>query len=178
MEQRVYTRGIAEEDETYSGWIQYLKDHIKKYFNLKILNSTSVFAYMHNNYLLAIQHVDPQISPKNKTLRQRIWKIRAKKVILATGSFERPLVFDNNDRPGIFLANSAKQYMEKYNVKLGKKTVIFTNNNSAYQTANFMFNSGIPIECVVDIREKVNPYLQAWWGIGGIRTYSDMELRS
>ena len=48
---------------------------------------------MHNNYLLAIQNVDPQISPQNKTLRQRIWKIRAKKVILATGSFERPHCF-------------------------------------------------------------------------------------
>jgi len=171
MEQRVYTQGIVEGDETYSGWIQWLKDHIKKYFNLKILYSTSVFAYMHNNYLLAIQNVDPQISPQNKTLRQRIWKIRAKKVILATGSFERPLVFDNNDRPGIFLANSAKQYMEKYNIKLGKKTVIFTNNDSAYQTANFMFRSGIPIECVVDVREKINPYLQKLMEIAEIPIY-------
>ncbi|PPR47343.1 MAG: Sarcosine oxidase subunit alpha [Alphaproteobacteria bacterium MarineAlpha5_Bin9] len=167
-EQRIYTKGIVNGDEAYSGWIQWLKNHIKKYFNLKILNSTSVFAYMHNNYLLAIQNIDPQISPQNKTLRQRIWKIRAKKVILATGSFERPLVFDNNDRPGILLANSAKQYMEKYNLKLGKKTVIFTNNDSAYQTANFMFRTGIPIECVVDLREKINPYLQKLMDIAKI----------
>ena len=171
IEQRVYTQGIVENDETYSGWIQWLKDHIKKYINLKILNSTSVFAYMHNNYLLAIQNVDPQISPQNKTLRQRIWKIRAKKVILATGSFERPLIFDNNDRPGIFLVNSARQYMEKYNIKLGEKTVIFTNNDSAYQTANFMFKSGLPIECVVDLREKINPYLQKLMEIAEIPIY-------
>ena len=64
-----------------------------------------------------------------------LWKIRAKQVILATGSLERPLVFNNNDRPGIILANSARNYITRHGVKLGKKIVIFTNNDSAYRTA-------------------------------------------
>ena len=52
---------------------------------------------MHNNYLLALQNLNPTVAPNKKKLRQIIWKIRAKQVILATGSFERPLIFDNND---------------------------------------------------------------------------------
>ena len=57
-----------------------------------------------NNYLLACQKVN------HEKIRQIIWKIRAKKVVLATGSIERFLTFDNNDRPGIILANSARKY--------------------------------------------------------------------
>ncbi len=171
MDTRVFTTGSEEETQLYSTWIKSLKDRIKKYFNLKILNSTTVFSYMHNNYLLAIENVDPKINPKNKKLRQRVWKIRAKKVILATGSFERPLVFDNNDRPGIFLANSAVQFMDKYDLKLGKKTVIFTNNDSGYQAANFMLMSNIPIECIVDLREKGDSYFQDSMEFEGIPIY-------
>ena len=83
---------------------------------------------MHNNYLLACQKIN------NSTIRQIIWKIRAKKVILATGSLERPLTFHNNDRPGIMLSHSARKYANR-NLKLGKNIVIFTNNDYAYQTA-------------------------------------------
>ena len=56
-----------------------------------------------------------------KKLRQIIWKIRAKKVVLATGSIERFLTFDNNDRPGIMLANSARKYFNHYSLILEKK---------------------------------------------------------
>ena len=56
-------------------------------------------------------------------------------MILATGSIERPLTFDNNDRPGIMLANSASKFLNYYGVKLANEIVVFTNNDSAYQTA-------------------------------------------
>ena len=69
---------------------------------------------MHSNYLLACQKIN------NEKIRQIIWKIRAKKVVLATGSIERFLTFDNNDRPGIMLANSARKYQNHYFTK-GKK---------------------------------------------------------
>ena len=122
--------------------------------NLKIITSTSVFAYMHNNYLLAVQNLNPMLELNKKKLRQIIWKIRAKQVILATGSFERPLVFDNNDRPGIMLANSASKYIEKHNLHLADNAIIFTNNDSAYQTAIDLHNSNTNVQCVVDLREE------------------------
>ena len=74
---------------------------------------------MHQNYLLASQKINKE------NVRQIIWKIRAKKVVLASGSIERPLVFNNNDRPGILLSQSARYYLNR-NLNLGKNIVLFT----------------------------------------------------
>ncbi len=105
-----------------------IQSNLKKYTNLKIVKNTSVFAYMHYNYILACQNYN------YKNIRQIIWKIRAKKVVLATGSIERPLIFNNNDRPGIMLSHSARFYVNQIK-NLGKNIVLFTNNDYAYQAA-------------------------------------------
>ena len=130
-----------------------LVDEIKKLNNLKIIKNSTVFAYMQSNYLLACQKIN------QKSIRQVIWKIRAKKVVLATGSIERFLTFNNNDRPGIMLANSARKYLNYYRTNPGKKIVIFTNNDSAYQTAiDFLFKN-IDVQAIIDVRKDSNGHL-------------------
>ena len=95
--------------------------------------------------------------PKKKNnIRQIIWKIRAKKVILATGSIERFLTFDNNDRPGIMLACSARRYLNHYGVSQGGNVVVFTNNDTAYQTAIDFYREGIKVQAIVDVRNESN----------------------
>ena len=90
--------------------------------------------------------------------RQRLWYIRAKEVLLSTGSIERPIVFGNNDTPGVFLSAAAKEYIKVYGVLVGKKPLIFTNNDSAYETAiEFKKNGVEPI--VLDTREDQNSEL-------------------
>ena len=122
--------------------------NLRKYTNIKIVTNASVFAYMHHNYLLASQKIN------SENIRQVIWKIRAKKVILATGSIERPLTFNNNDRPGIMLSHSARKYANR-NVDLGRNIVIFTNNDYAYQTAiDFKLLDTFIKVLVVDIRNN------------------------
>ena len=107
-------------------WKKTILDKLNNLQNVKIITSTTLFAYMHYNYLLAIQDLQPNKgNDKKNSIRQIVWKIRAKKVILATGSIERPLTFNNNDRPGIMLANSASKYLNGYGVNLGEKIVIF-----------------------------------------------------
>ena len=93
---------------------------------------------------------------KKDKIRQRLWKIRAKKVIIATGAMERPLIFNNNDKPGIILSSSIKKYIDYYGVKCGQKVSLFTNNDSAYETAISLNNSGVIVNSVVDIRDKTN----------------------
>ena len=95
---------------------------------------------------------------KTHNIRQRIWKIRSKQVVLATGSIERPIIFNNNDRPGIMLANSARKYLNKYGVAVGKNLLFFTNNDSAYEAAIYYFKQGIIVQAIVDIRSEVNGY--------------------
>ena len=111
-------------------WKNKVLEELNKLENIKIITDTTLFAYMHYNYLLAIQDLQPNKGKdKENSIRQIVWKIRAKKVILATGSIERPLTFNNNDRPGIMLANSVSKYLNGYGVNLGKNIVIFTNND-------------------------------------------------
>ena len=154
-------------------WKNKILDELKKLKNVKIITSTTLFAYMHYNYLLAIQDLQPN-NGKNKknSIRQVVWKIRAKKVILATGSIERPLTFNNNDRPGIMLANSASKYLNGYGVNLGKKIVIFTNNDSAYQTAMDFHHQNINIAAIVDVRNDIEGDLPKTVKKLGIKIYS------
>ena len=89
-------------------------------------------------------------------MRQRLLKIRAKKVIVATGSLERPLVFNNNDRPGIMLSSAVKRYADYYGVATGQKNIFFTNNDTAYESAISLNKKGIKVEAIIDTREKSN----------------------
>ena len=72
--------------------------------------------------------------------RERLWKVRATQVILATGAHERPLVFGNNDLPGVMLA-SARDILNRYGVPGGER-VIFTNNDEGYRAALDLQASG------------------------------------
>jgi sarcosine oxidase subunit alpha len=82
----------------------------------------------------------------------RLWQVRAKRVVLATGAHERPLIFANNDRPGILLAGAARTYVNRYGVAPGKRAVIFTNNDSTDVVAADLKRAGIIVEAVVDVR--------------------------
>ena len=115
-------------------------------------------AYHSYNYLLARENLTDHLSlnEKKDKIRQRLWKIRAKKVIIATGAMERPLIFNNNDRPGIILSSSVKKYIDYYGVKCGQKISLFTNNDSAYETAISLIKSGVTLNSVIDIRNKSN----------------------
>ena len=64
-------------------------------------------------------------------------------MILATGALERPLIFNNNDRPGIMLSSAIKKYSNFYGVACGTKNIFFTNNDSAYESALSLHNKGI-----------------------------------
>jgi sarcosine oxidase subunit alpha len=91
--------------------------------------------------------------PEPYTPRQRLWYIRAKHVLISTGAIERPLIFANNDRPGIMLAASAREYLKVYGVLPGKKPIIFTNNDTAYETAIEFKANGIQ-SIVIDTRKS------------------------
>ena len=125
------------ENQSSSDWIKKEIQELKNLKNLEIKTRTSVAAFHGYNYLLARENLTDHLEKKEKQdkIRQRLLKIRAKKVILATGALERPLIFNNNDRPGIMLSSAVKKYADFYGVVSGKKNVFFTNNDSAYESA-------------------------------------------
>jgi len=82
-----------------------------------------------------------------------MWRVRAKQVVLATGAIERPLVFADNDRPGVMLASAVSVYMRRYAAVPGRSLVIFTNNDSAYRVVHDAIDAGVVVKGVVDLRE-------------------------
>jgi len=133
-------------------WAEETISKLKTMPNVIVKNRSQVFGYYDHNMMVMIERTKDHIeNPTEFTPRQRLWYIRAKEVIVSTGSIERPIVFGNNDRPGIMLASAAKEYMKVYGVLVGKKPIIFTNNDSAYETAiEFKKNKIDPL--IVDVR--------------------------
>ena len=135
-------------------WADDIILQLKSMPNVIVKNRSQVFGYYDHNMMVMLERTKDHIeSPTEFTPRHRLWYIRAKEVIVSTGSIERPLVFGNNDRPGIMLASAAKEYMKVYGVLVGKKPIIFTNNDSAYNTAiEFKKNGVEPL--IVDVRKN------------------------
>ena len=144
-----------------SSWLEKEINEIKKIKNLEIKTRTSVAAFHGYNFLLARENLTDHLplEQRNNKTRQRLLKIRAKKVITATGSLERPLIFDNNDRPGILLSSAIEKYANLYGVACGEKNILFTNNDSAYETAISLYQKGINIEAIIDNREETDSKL-------------------
>src|SRR5437667_241653 len=107
-------------------------------------------------------------------LRERLWKIRARAVIAAAGAFERPLLFPNNDRPGVMLAGAAVKYAFGFGVACGERVVIAANSDSAYEVAALLAALGIGIAAIVDRREGAAPIA----GAAGLRVMTGAALRA
>jgi sarcosine oxidase subunit alpha len=85
-------------------------------------------------------------------LRERLWKIRARAVIAAAGALERPMIFPNNDRPGVMLAGAADKYAHAFGVACGQRVVIAANSDSAYRVATSLRAAGVNVVALVDRR--------------------------
>jgi sarcosine oxidase subunit alpha len=135
-------------------WADNIITELKGMPNVIVKNRAQVFGYYDHNMLVMSERISDHL-PKSKKYspKQRLWYIRAKEVIISSGSIERPIVFGNNDTPGVVLASAAKEYLKVYGALVGKKPLIFTNNDSAYETAIEFKKNGIwPI--VLDTRSN------------------------
>ncbi|MEU2711567.1 sarcosine oxidase subunit alpha family protein [Streptomyces sp. NPDC007205] len=124
-----------------------------------VLQRTTAFGSYDDNYVLALQRRTDHLgaaAPEGVS-RQRLWHIRARQVVLATGAHERPLVFAGNDRPGVMLAAAVRSYLNRYAVAPGSRAVVSTTNDSAYDTVADLHAAGIDIAAVVDARPGLSP---------------------
>jgi sarcosine oxidase subunit alpha len=145
-------------DEKISGkpaldWAAAARAELAEIADVRILTRTTAYGYFDHNIVGLLERLTDHLADPPKHLpRHRLWKLRAKQVVLATGAIERPLVFRDNDRPGIMLAGSCQTYLNRYAVKTGQKAVLFTNNDGAYATANDLTAAGVEIAAIVDTR--------------------------
>ncbi|MFE7858169.1 sarcosine oxidase subunit delta family protein [Streptomyces sp. NPDC057403] len=121
---------------------------------VRFLRRTTVFGYYDDNHLLAVErrthHLGAAAPPD--VARERVHRIRARRVVLATGAHERSLAFADNDRPGVMLAASARTYVNRHGVLPGRHAVVFTTNDSAYAAALDLHRAGVGIAAIADTR--------------------------
>jgi sarcosine oxidase, subunit alpha len=121
---------------------------------IRILTRTLAFGVYDHNLVCARQVMVEGVNSHNApgVLRERLWKIRARAVIAATGTFERPMVFPNNDRPGVMLAGAVEKYAQAYGVACGSRVVIAANSDQAYRVAATLRALGVEVLAIADCR--------------------------
>ena len=118
-----------------------------------LLPRTTAFGYFPHNFVGLDQRLSDHLAnPDPELARERLWQVRARRVVLATGAIERPLVFPGNDRPGIMLAGAARNYLNRYGVRVGARAVLVTADDAAYQAALDLHAAGVAIVAIADLR--------------------------
>ncbi len=133
-------------------WITQTVKELSQMADVTLLPRTTVFGYMDSNYLTLNERVTDHLPERPAHLpRQRLWKVRAKQVVLAQGAHERPLVFSGNDLPGVMLAGAVRSYINRYATIPGQRALVITNNDDAYRTALALHDAGAGVT-IVDLR--------------------------
>ena len=121
-----------------------------------------------HGYLLGYERLRDH-APSEPGPRHRLWRIRAAKILTATGAIERPLSFAGNDLPGVILASALRDYVENFGVSMGDRTVVLTNNDDAYRTAIALKAAGLDVPVILDARSAGGGALAAATKKLGIR---------
>lgn len=167
-EQNEFGGALLGLNETLDGkpaaeWIAGAVAELQAYPEVRLLPRTTVTGYYDHNYLIMAERRTDHLprGVAGNVSRQRLWKVRARRVVLATGAHERPLVFADNDRPGVMLAGAVRTYVNRYGVLPGRTAVVLTNNDSAYAAAFDMADAGIKVAAIVDLRPQPDGRLPA-----------------
>ncbi|MEN1883926.1 sarcosine oxidase subunit alpha family protein [Streptomyces mirabilis] len=143
-------------------WVADVTGQLDTAPEVRVLRRTTVFGYYDDNHLLAVERRTNHLgadAPEHVS-RERVWRIRARRVVLATGAHERSLAFADNDRPGVMLAASARTYVNRHGVLPGRHAVVLTTNDSAYPAALDLTAAGVDIVAIVDTRPTPGEWAQ------------------
>lgn len=163
---------LLAEPASGNDWLDQTSAALEGHPNVRILTRTTATGYYENNVVACLQRVQDHVKdPEAHIPRQRLYHVRADKVILATGALERPFVFNNNDLPGIMLASAAQCYAARYGVAVGKQLVIYTNQDSAYHVAAALQQQGIQVAAIIDQRRRMSAQMHQFAAELGIPLY-------
>ena len=174
LEQNPTLGGRAPVDQTevdglpVEAWLSDMEADLAAHDKITIRTRTCGFGVYDHGYVLADERVADH-TPGDGRPKHRLWRIRAAMIISATGAIERPLSFAGNDIPGVMLASAVRDYVVNYAVSPGDRTVIVTNNDSAYQTALALKAAGLDVPAILDAREAATGALPDAARAAGIR---------
>ena len=125
--------------------------------NVRLMPRTQAFGYYAQNFVGLNERIpESDLIADPELPRERLWQMRAREVVLATGAIERPLVFPDNDRPAVMLAGAARRYCNQYGAKVGERVVVATAHDSAYRAALDLNKAGVHVELIADLRPEAS----------------------
>ena len=136
-------------------WVAHVVRELHTFEDVTMLPRSTVVGLYDHNFLTVLERCADHVPPTPKcAVRQRLHRVRAREVVLAAGAIERPLVFANNDLPGVMLASAVSCYVNRYGVVPGARLVLATNNDGAYRAALDWQRAGREVVAVVDTRSE------------------------
>jgi sarcosine oxidase subunit alpha len=165
---RAVVDGVVIDNIAAEEWIKGALSELSVMDNVVIRNRTQGSGVYDHGYALGYERISDH-TPGDSRPRHRLWRIRCKQIIVATGAIERPLSFAGNDIPGVMLAAAVRDYVVNYGVSPGDRTVIVTNNDDAYRTAIVLKDAGLDIPLIIDARPKGGGILMDQAIAAGIR---------
>ena len=155
-------------------WAEQAIAELSSMRNVRLLPRSTVFGVYDHNLIAIAERVTDHLADADAGIpRQRLIQVRARRVVVATGSIERPLVFADNDKPGVMLASAVRTYANQYAVLPGRRLVVFTNNDDAYRSAFDAHRVGALEVTVIDTRASVDASLIARLKQAGINHHFD-----
>jgi sarcosine oxidase subunit alpha len=157
MEQTAHWGGRAMVDggevdgKPVAEYVEALVAELEAMENVTLRNRMMGAGVYDHGYVLGYERVRDH-APLGQGPRHRLWRIRAKQIVTATGAIERPLSFAGNDIPGVMLASAIRDYIVDYGVSIGDRTVVVTNNDDAYRTAIAIKQAGLEVPVILDAR--------------------------
>ena len=145
--------GVEIDGQSAEDWVKGALQDLEKMQNVQVRTRLMGAGVYDHGYVLAYERLTDH-APEMDGPRHRLWRIRAKQVVTATGAIERPLSFAGNDLPGVMLASAVRDYVVNYAVSPGDRTVVVTNNDDAYRTAFVLKAAGLDVPAIIDARPE------------------------
>lgn len=163
---------IRLSDQSSSSWLQQTIDELQSLDHVTCLSNATAWGYFEGNMITVEER-----TPGHAEVLGRNWKIWAKQVILATGAIERPIVFTNNDVPGVMMTSTVSRLIHSYAVIPGKRAVLFANNDCAYQVLARLNAADIDVKAIIDTRHTVADEIHALAEKAGVEIQNAMVVK-
>lgn len=153
---RLNAETFAINDDVGAAWAETAVAELASLSNVRVMTRTTVIGAFDHGIFGAVERIsDHRAVPAPGKPRQILWRVYAAQSLLCAGATERPIAFDNNDRPGIMLASALRTYVNRFAATPAQRVAIFTNNDDGHRTARDLQAKGIQIAAVIDTRPEV-----------------------
>ncbi len=167
--------GVEVDGLPAADWVNNAVQKLEDMENVTLRLRAMVAGVYDHGYVLGYERLADHV-PGGDGPRHRLWRIRARRVVAATGALERPLSFAGNDKPGVMLASALRDYIVNYGVAVGERIVVVTNNDDAYRSAITAHAAGLTVACIVDARPQADGALPAQARALGIPVKTGMAI--